>query len=259
VERAIAYEIGRQTKLIEEGGKVVQETRGWDEAKQETFHQRFKEGSADYRYFPEPDLPKLFISEVPEFSHEVLQASLPELPWKRRERYASYGIKEEDVEYLIATKSRSDFFDAVAGALDTDTALITLSANYVVSDLAGIYAKSGSENFASLDAEAFAKLIRLVAAHELSSRGAKDALLILVEKGGDPEEIAKEHNLFQVHDVTALGKVVDTVITGEEKAVAEYKGGKQASLQYLVGKAMKESRGAGNPQELQKLLIEKLG
>lgn len=260
VERAIAYEVKRQTALIESGGKVMQETRGWNEAKQETFHQRFKEGSADYRYFPEPDLPKLFISEIPEFSREALLASLPELPWKRRDRYASeYALRESDIAYLTATKERADFFDAVATALDTDTTLIALAANYVVSDLAGVYAKSGSENFAALDAGAFAKLIRLVAAHELSSRGAKDTLLILVEKGGDPEGIAREHNLLQVHDVAELGKVVEAVIAAETKAVEEYTGGKQASLQYLVGKAMKESKGAGNPQELQKLLIEKLG
>jgi len=260
VERAIAYEIERQKKLIESGGKVVQETRGWNEAKQETFHQRFKEGSADYRYFPEPDLPKLYLSEIPAFSSETLRASLPELPWERRERYAkAYALKKNDAGYLCATLERATFFDAVASALDTDAKLIALAANYIVSDLAGIYAKKGSEDYAALDALAFAKLIRLVAAHALSSRGAKDTLLILVEKGGDPEILAKEHGLIQVHDTAALGKVVDAMLAQEEKAVAEYKTGKQATLQYLVGKAMKESKGAGNPQELQKLIIQKIG
>lgn len=260
VERAIAYEITRQTKLLEEGGVVSQETRGWNESKQETFHQRFKEGSADYRYFPEPDLPKLMLSEVPEFSHEALRASLPELPWERRARYASaYALKESDAAYLCASFDRATFFDAVATALGGDAQLLALAANYVISDLAGLSAKSGNENFASLDAGAFAKLIRLVAARELSSRGAKDTLLIWIEKGGDPEQIAREHNLLQVHDVAALTKVIEAVIEEEKKAVEEYKGGKQASLQYLVGKAMKGSGGAGNPQELQKLLIEKLG
>lgn len=260
VERAIAFEIERQIALIENGGAVMQETRGWDEAKQETFHQRFKEGSADYRYFPEPDLPKLYRGEIPEFSPEALRASLPELPWERRSRYAqAYALKENDAAYLCATFERATFFDAVAAELKNDSKLVALAANYVVSDLAGIYAKREDEEYATLDAEAFAKLIRLVATNDLSSRGAKDTLLILVEQGGDPETIAKEHGLIQVHDAGALGEVVNRVIAQEEKAVKEYKGGKQAALQYLIGKAMKESGGAGNPVQLQKLITEKIG
>lgn len=259
VERAIAFEIDRQTTLIEKGGKVVQETRGWDEMKQETFHQRFKEGSADYRYFPEPDLPKLFLSEIPEFSRDVMRASLPELPWERRERYMKiYTLKENDVAYLCATPERVAFFDAVASALDTDTKLTMLAANYIVSDLAGLYAKRGGEEYTTLNPVEFSKLIQLVYLEKLSSRGAKDTLLIWVEEGGDPETIAKEHNLIQIHDATALSVVVDAVLAQEEKAVQEYKNGKQAALQYLVGKAMKESRGAGNPLELQKLISKKL-
>ena len=261
VERAIAYEIERQTKLIESGGKVVQETRGWDEGGQKSFHQRFKEGSADYRYFPEPDLPKLYLSEMLEFSPTVIRESLPELPWERRARYAEkYALKESDAEYLCATLERAEFFDAVAFALSTDAQLLPIAANYVVSDLAGIYARQGeNDERVSLDADQFAKLIRLVASKQLSSRGAKDTLLIMVEEGGDPETIAQEHNLIQIHDVAQLGSVIEAVLASEEKAVQEYKGGKAAALQYLVGKAMKESKGAGNPQELQKLIIEKLG
>ncbi|MEK7144855.1 MAG: Asp-tRNA(Asn)/Glu-tRNA(Gln) amidotransferase subunit GatB [Patescibacteria group bacterium] len=260
VERAIAFEIQRQTALIEKGGKVVQETRGWDESKQETFHQRFKEGSADYRYFPEPDLPKLFLSDIPEFSHEAIRASLPELPWERRERYVKmYSLKESDVAYLCATPERASFFDAVASALHTDIKLTALAANYIVSDLAGIYAKREGEEYTTLDPAAFSKLIQLVNSHTLSSRGAKDTLLIWIEKGGDPEVIAKEHHLIQIHDSVALGAVVDAVLAQEGKAVQEYKNGKLSTLQYLVGKAMKESRGAGNPLELQKLITEKIG
>lgn len=251
VERAIAYEIERQTKLIESGGKVVQETRGWNETKQETFHQRFKEGSADYRYFPEPDLPKLYLSEIPEFSPETLRASLPELPRERRARYAQLGIKAEDIEFIIASGARGIFFDAVVQELGGGRESAVLAANYFISDLAG---ECGSATPTS-----FAKLIRMFASKELSSRGAKDVLLIMVKQGGDPEDIAKEHNLIQVHDTGLLGTVVDTVLRKEEKAVEEYKSGKIAALQYLVGKAMKESKDAGNPQELQKLIIEKLG
>ncbi|HUY62271.1 MAG TPA: Asp-tRNA(Asn)/Glu-tRNA(Gln) amidotransferase subunit GatB [Candidatus Paceibacterota bacterium] len=259
VERAIAHEIERQTALIESGGKVVQETRGWDEAKQETFHQRLKEGSADYRYFPEPDLPKLVLAELPEFADAAIRASLPELPWQRRARYAeSFGLKDDAIAYLAGSPERSAFFDAIASALDGDAKLCALAANYIASDLAGIYAKEGSEDYAALDAAAFSALIRLTAAGDLSSRGAKDTLAILVAEGGDPAAIAKAHGLLQIHDPAALVGAVDAALAAEPKAVAEYRSGKQAALQYLVGKAMRESRGAGNPERLRELLIEKL-
>ncbi len=257
VERAIAFEIERQTTLIENGGSVVQETRGWNEAKQETFHQRFKEGSADYRYFPEPDLPKLFLSDIPEFSAETIRASLPELPWERRARYARlYALKNTDAAYLCATPERAAFFDAVATALGSDKILIPLAANYIVSDLAGIYAKRGSESYAELDPIAFAKLIHLVSAHELSSRGAKDTLLILVESGGNPEDIAKKHNLIQIHDTEDLRSAVSSVLNEEVKAVEEYRVGKEAALQYLIGKSMKATKGAGNPAILKDLILD---
>ncbi len=260
VERAIAFEIERQTALIVSGGKVDQETRGWDESKQVTFHQRFKEGSADYRYFPEPDLPKLYLSEIPEFSGDALRASLPELPWERRARYArDYALKESDVAYLCATTERAAFFDAIASALNGDTALIALAANYVVSDLAGVYAKKGDEDYSSLDPLSFAKLIRLVSGGELSSRGAKDTLAILVDRGGDPETIAKEQGLIQVHDTGILKEAIRGVLEEEKKAVEEYRAGKDAALQYLLGKSMKATRGAGNPAMLKELIVEMLG
>ena len=259
VERAIAYEIERQTALIKSGGKVVQATRGWDEGKQATFHQRFKEGSADYRYFPEPDLPKLYLSEIPEFSGAALRASMPELPWERRARYErSYGMKETDVAYVAATPERAVFFDATAAALGDEKELVALAANYIVSDLAGLYAKKGSEEYATLDPLAFAKLIRLASIGDLSSRGAKDTLLILVEEGGDPERIAEERGLMQVHDTGVLRAAIKSVLGEETKAVEEYRAGKEAALQYLLGKSMKATRGAGNPNLLKDILIEEL-
>jgi len=260
VERAIAYEIERQTALLERGGKVVQETRGWNEGKQETFHQRFKEGSADYRYFPEPDLPKLILSDLSEFSADVLKASLPELPWERRARYTTaFGLKQEDTAFLVASTDRSEFFDAVVRALDNDKTLVSLAANYILSDLVGIFAKKSIEQYQTIAPTGFAKLIRLVATSSLSSRGAKDTLAIFVDEGGDPEVIAKEHNLMQVHDESILDTFVDAVIASEVKAVEEFRAGKEASLQYLIGKTMKESRGAGNPASIKKILLTKLG
>ena len=250
VERAIAFEVKRQTSLIESGGKVVQETRGWDEAKQETFHQRFKEGSADYRYFPEPDLPKLFISEISEFSREALQASLPELPHERYERYAKLGLKASDAVFISALTERGAFFDAVINELEGQRELIILAANYFISDLAGNPGKATPASFA--------KLIRMFNSQALSSRGAKDTLLIMALKGGDPETVATEKGLIQIHDSTILTTAVDIVLAREEKAVSEYKNGKQATLQYLIGKVMKESGGAGNPGSISKIIVDKL-
>ncbi len=253
VERAIAFEIERQIALIESGGKVVQETRGWDETKQVTFHQRFKEGSADYRYFPEPDLPKLFLSEVQEFSPEKLKATLPELPWDKRNRLRTeYGLKEEVVELFMQDSKLGTFFETVVSGRTADFA--RLAANYITTDLTALLKEKVQSVFP--DADTFIKLIDMSVSNTLSSRGVKDTLSIMVEKGGDPEVIAKERNLIQVHDTAALSEVVRIVLKREEKAVQEYRGGKEAALQYLVGKAMKESGGAGNPGSLRKLIIE---
>ncbi|MDE2173558.1 MAG: Asp-tRNA(Asn)/Glu-tRNA(Gln) amidotransferase GatCAB subunit B, partial [Patescibacteria group bacterium] len=254
------FEVERQTALLEKGEKVAQATRGWNEAKQETFHQRLKEGSADYRYFPEPDLPKLFLSEIPDFSPETLRASLPELPWERRARYAqTYALKESDAAYLCATPERAAFFDAVVAWFGGDAEPVVRAANYVVSDLAGIYAKKGAETYDTLDPSAFAALINMVSAGKLSSRGAKDVLATLVESGGTPEEIAKKHGLIQVHDSEILRGTVKEVLAEETKAVEEYRAGKAASLQYLIGKSMKATRGAGNPAILKDLIVGELG
>ena len=260
VERAIAYEIKRQTALLEEGKEVLQETRGWNEARQETFHQRFKEGSADYRYFPEPDLPKIYLSEIKEFSSEAIRSTLPELPWERRSRYSTlYALRESDAAYLSSTYERATFFDAVTKLFADNTHLLQLAANYIISDLAGLVAAQEDRGYGKLKPEAFAALIQLVDSGTLSSRGAKDILTILVMEGGDPEMIAKKESLIQIHDTQILERAVGIVLAREEKAVLEYKSGKQAALQYLVGKSMKESGGAGNPKRLREILIEKLG
>lgn len=246
VERAILFEVERQITLIESGGTVVQETRGWDETKEETFHQRFKEGSADYRYFPDPDLPKLILSEVEEFLPEAIAATLPELPAVRRARYvAELGFKEENAAFVASVSSRSEFIDAVAPYLTTSRQR-ALAENYFVTDLAG---DSGS-----IEPAEFAKLLRYLEEGALSSRGAKDALTILKRDGGEVDKVVT----LQVSDDSALLEVVRKVVAENEKVVSEYRGGKEASLQYLVGQAMKAMKGAGNPGKLAELLRESL-
>jgi aspartyl-tRNA(Asn)/glutamyl-tRNA(Gln) amidotransferase subunit B len=267
VERAIAFEVERQTKLLEEGGRVVQETRGWDEGKQVTFSQRLKEGGADYRYFPEPDLPKLTLSDVPEFSREEILASLPELPWDRRARYLALGLKETDAEFIGSTLERNNFFDAVLELLSNNAdihetqnnSLITLSANYIVSDLGGYYARTGGIEYEHVTPESFIALMRMIDANELSSRGAKDVLLAMAETGGDPEIIAKEKGMLQVSDPETLLAAVREVLSKNPDAVEEYKGGKEALLQFLVGQSMKATKGAGNPSVLKDLILKEIG
>ncbi len=258
VERAIAFEVERQTKLLDEGGKVVQETRGWDEGKQLTFSQRIKEGSADYRYFPEPDLPKMILSEDPEFSREKIIAALPELPWARRARYAEIGLKEGDAIFIGSSLERSSFFDSLLELIGESKTLPMLSANYIVSDLGGYYAKTGTPEYEHIAAEDFLALMMMIEAGELSSRGAKDVLLVMAEVGGSPKEIASEKGLLQVSDPEALRKTIQELLAAHPDVIKEYKEGKVALLQFLVGQAMKATKGAGNPSVLRELILEEI-
>lgn len=261
VERAIAYEIERQSRLIEKGEKIVQETRGWDETKQETFRQRTKEGSADYRYFPEPDLPKivLSLSDAPsEFNQENIRSTMPELPAARRARYRALGVKPEDIAYLASVFERSVFFDKVLDALAGSKDDILLAVNYITSDLAGIFAKEGVERFDALDAAGFSALIGMIREDKLSSRGAKDLLAIWVSEGGEPAQIAEQRGLLQISDASALKLVVQGVLDANPGPVGEYKAGKEAALQFLLGQAIKATKGAGNPGTLREMLAEAL-
>jgi len=259
VERAIAYECIRQEKLLEAGEEVIQQTRGWDEGKQETFAQRIKEGAADYRYFPEPDLPKLELSSIPELSMDTLKAALPELPWERRARYEGLEMKEEDVVYLVSTLERGVFFDAVVEALN-DADKIKRAVNYLTSDVAGFYKEHPDViEFENLSPASFSDLIEMIAADEISSRGAKDILKVLLEKGGEPRAIAEEKNLFQVQDTEALKVIVKEIITEHPSVVEEYRGGKEASLQFLVGQGMKKTAGSANPAILKEVILGEIG
>lgn len=258
VERAIEYELARQEKALRNGEKLVQETRGWNEAKQETFHQRFKEGSADYRYFPEPDLPKLKISELPEFSTETLAASLPELPWERRARYEALGIKSEDSAFLGSSIVRSSFFDNVLQEISDDRELAKIASNYITSDLAGYYAKSGTPEYEKITPQAFAKLVRMISEGQLSSRGAKEVLAVLAEAGGDPAAIMDEKGLAQVSDPEAIRPAIQQVLAENPAVKEDYLAGKEAAFKYLVGQIMRSTRGTANPELLQQVLTEEL-
>ncbi|MEK7590073.1 MAG: Asp-tRNA(Asn)/Glu-tRNA(Gln) amidotransferase subunit GatB [Patescibacteria group bacterium] len=259
LEKAINYEINRQSKLLENGGTVAQETRGWDENKQETFPQRLKEGSADYRYFPDPDLPKLYISKIKEFSEKNLKSQLPKLPWEKREKYMKeYDIKEEDADMFVKDEFLAKLFDGVAEEFDGDTGLIKTASNYITSDIAGLMKidDTNEKLHKNITAENFAQLMAMTHKNEISSRGAKDILREMYERGGVPSKIAQEKNLFQKSDEDELKKIIEKIISENQKVIYEYKNGKKTSLQFLIGQGMKETQGSANPEVLKKLFVE---
>jgi len=265
VERAIEFEIKRQTDVLESGEEVAQETRGWDEKKEITFSQRSKESAHDYRYFPDPDLPKLKISEIKEFHDDILKESIPELPWKKRERYKKdFGIKNEDVELFVTDKTLGVFFEDVLPEFNSDKGLIKLASNYITSDLAGLVKENldvqrpNEYLLSKITPNDFARLIKMANAGDLSSRGAKDILKIMFEKGGNPKEIAEHENLLQKSDEEELKKIVPQIIKENEQVSNDYKAGKESALQYLIGQGMRATKGSANPKILSKLFIEEL-
>lgn len=256
VERAIAYEVERQVDILESGKEVIQETRGWDEDAQTTFSQREKEESHDYRYFPDPDIPKLNLSLVEDFSKEALLEEQPELPDARRARYAKLGIPEESTETLVNDPELAAFFDAAAEALGKEEEKIRLLVNYITSDLQGLRVNYTETELSAPDH--MAKLIEMVHSGDLSSRGAKDTLVILMQEKRDPEDIATEHGFLQQSDKGTLEAVVDEVIKEHTDVVEDYRSGNEKVLQFLVGQGMKKTKGAANPSMLAELLKQKL-
>jgi len=243
VEKAIKFEMRRQIETLEKGDRVVQETRGWDESKEVTFSQRLKESAHDYRYFPEPDLPKLFIREIPDFAPEALRRTMPELPWEKRERYKKdFGLKESDIEIYVREPKRGRLLEEVAEKLRNSKAgkfesLITLASNYIIVDL-----KKPIPSHDLVD------IIKMISAGEISSRGAKEILKVIESEGGEPLVIAVEKNLIQESDREVLKTLVKEVL--EENAAAP--------IQFLVGQAMKKSGSRANPIILQELFLEML-
>lgn len=267
VERSIVYEIERQVGLLENGEAITQETRGFDESTGKTFSQRKKEDSHDYRYFPEPDIPKLYISRIPEFSPELLRKEMAELPEAKRMRYAKeLGIKNEDIEFFIDNKTLADFFEKVIENFCDDKECMKLASNYIVSDLTGLM-KSNAEQTQKenrTDAEripgqlfpsSFGKLMLMLKNEKLSSRGAKDTLAVMFKDGGEPESIAEKNGWILNNDPEALREVIEKIVKENPEIIAEYKSGKVAIINSLIGKIMKEVKGV-NPALLRTMLLE---
>ncbi len=255
-ERAIKYEVERMIALNEEGkaSEIVQETRGWDEGKQKTFSQRSKESSHDYRYFPDPDLPKMKLLEI--FDIEKMKKELPELPTGKRARYAKdYGIKEEDIETFINDPELAKWFEEVTGVIPAKAGILTAS-NYITSDYIGIKKSNPTAKLPS--PQNFAELISMVIEGKISSRAAKDILATIVMEDASPMNIATERDLLQKNDEGALKEIAQKAIDANPEAVLSYKAGKENAIMSLVGAIMKETKGSANPGLAKKILIDLL-
>ena len=252
VERAIKYELGRMKELIEENkvDEIVQETRGWDEGKQKTFSQRKKESSQDYRYFPDPDLPKLKLHEA--FDLAKMKKKLPELPEAKRVRYKKdFGIKDEDIEVYINDTELGTWFEEISRIL-LDKDKIKIVSNYITTDFMGL--KKANLDIQCPSANNMAELSSMIVEGKISSRSAKDILAMIVLKDASPLKIAKENNLLQSNDTEALKAIAQKIIDSNPKVVADYKGGKEQALMSLVGQIMKETKGSANPTITKQIL-----
>jgi aspartyl-tRNA(Asn)/glutamyl-tRNA(Gln) amidotransferase subunit B len=268
VEKAIDYETKRQIALLEKNKKVIQETRGWHDEKKITFSQRKKEESHDYRYFPEPDLPPLELSD--EFLEEI-KKEIPELPQLKKERFKKeYYLLDKEADFYISQKELSYYFEQVVSELrnwvkekkfkeripeSEFKKLIKLASNYISSDLQGLLkGKLVTDKDFLISPENFAEFCSMIYLGEISSKIAKSLLLSMFETGQDPSQIISEKGLRLITSESEIESVVREVINDNEKAVTDYKKSKENALQFLIGKVMAKTKGTANPETVQKLL-----
>lgn len=258
IEKAINYEIKRQTEALAEGEKLVQETRGWDENKSQTVRQRIKESSADYRYFPEPDIPPFAIS--PDWVEEI-RAHLTETPMDKKKRFMEqYALGADQAGILIADKKMADYAEMVISELRAwidssgdswerqQKKLAKITVNWLTSELMK-YFNNREVNISQLKItpENFAELIALVYQSKINSSAGQEILKIMVEKGGDPSQIMAELGLEQMDNDDELEKLIKRIIEENPGQAEQYKNGKEALLQYFVGQAMAATKGKANP------------
>ncbi|MEL6869197.1 MAG: Asp-tRNA(Asn)/Glu-tRNA(Gln) amidotransferase subunit GatB [Pseudomonadota bacterium] len=252
IERAIEYEVERQADILESGGSVVQQTRLYDADADETRAMRSKEEAHDYRYFPDPDLLPVVVSD--DFI-EAQRGSLPELPAARRQRFESeLGLKAEDADQLVGQRALADFFDVCATSVKP-----TLAANWVLGELSAALNKDGiSVQDSPVSAEAFAGLLALIEDDTVSGKIAKQVFETMWTEGGSADEIIDAKGLKQITDSGAIEAIVDSVLDASPEQVQQFLDGKEKVLGYLVGQVMKESRGKANPGQVNTLLRKKL-
>ncbi len=291
VEKGIDYEIKRQTEILNPGQKVIQETRGWDDIKEVTVGQREKEEARDYRYFPEPDLPILHLG-VADFINGI-KAEIPELPQQRRERFKKeYNLLDKKIEVFVFNKDFGEYFEKVMSELrnwvkeveikrkverEEFLKLTKLCSNYIITDLQGLLKGASvterSENGAKvkkkfisstigedflITQENFAEFITLIYTAAISSKIAKQVLSEMFSTGADPSHIIEEKGLVQITDVAQIEKIIKEVISKNKKAVEDFKKGKTAASQYLIGQIMAQTKGKANPQIVRDILSKTL-
>ncbi|MBK3798066.1 Asp-tRNA(Asn)/Glu-tRNA(Gln) amidotransferase subunit GatB [Azospirillum brasilense] len=252
VMQAIEYEARRQIEIIEEGGKIDQETRLWDTTKFVTRSMRSKEEAHDYRYFPDPDLLPL---ELDAEWVEDIKKTLPELPDDKKARFISeYKLSPYDANVLVSEKARADFYEAVAKGRDPK-----LAANWVTGELFGYLNKAGKEIEESpVSAENLGGLIDLIADNTISGRIAKEVFEAMFETGGKPADIVEKKGLRQVTDTGAIESSIDAVLAANADKVAEFRSGKDKLFGFFVGQVMKATQGKANPALVNEILMAKL-
>lgn len=255
VEKSVEYEVKRQIELLEKGKPIVQETRGWDDAKQKTFSQRSKEDAHDYRYFPDPDLPPITIEKT-----VVVTASenMPLLPSALRNHFAELGLNLAQIDTIVEEPEIADILRLVLDEHDNKTAKTI--ANWLTGELQR--ALTGSEitlSQISTSVPHMVKLSSMLDEAKLSSTSAKEVLLESIITNSDPEKIASDKNLLQVSDEGELAMIVEQVLSENEKAAADVRNGEMKAIGFLVGQVMKASAGRANPAKVQQLIKKQLG
>ena len=253
ITRAIEYEAMRQVEVIEQGGKIYQETLRWDEVSGKTFSMRDKENAQDYRYFPEPDLGIIKISDE---MIENIKKTLPEMPESRKERYIKeFKLPEYDSNILTSSKYLSDLFEKATEKCHNPKAV----SNWIMTDITRILNEKEQEpNDIPFKSEDLGKLVELIDKGTISSKIAKQVLEEMFENPKDPEDIIKEKGWIQISDEGAIKEVVTKILEANPASIADFKAGKDRALGFLVGQAMKETRGKANPQMLNKMFLEEL-
>lgn len=254
VEAAIEYEVRRHIEVLEGGGTLVQETRGWDEVRSKTFSQRKKESSHDYRYFPDPDLPKINLAINNVFDISRLSEMMPELPSNKRIKYNNLGLARNQTEILVTKPELGKYFEEVIKSTDSPESLKN-AGNYITSDVLGLLSQDQSLALEENSASRMADLMNTVARGEITSRVAKDILKKVVFEGENPSEIISSLGLKKSSE-SDLRAVVEQVLKEHAQVVLEYKGGKDSVLQFLVGQGMRLSKGAADPSVMKELLIK---
>jgi aspartyl-tRNA(Asn)/glutamyl-tRNA(Gln) amidotransferase subunit B len=255
------FEVARQGRILNHGGKVESETRGWREETGETASQRSKEEAHDYRYFPEPDLPPIAVSR--EWVAK-LRAQLPELPDARRERLVSqYGLTPYEANLLTESRAKADYYEQTLNLVSGEDlhARAKLVANWALGDVARLINDSGldfGDSDVKLRPEGLAALMRLLQDGGVTNAAAKEVLRAAFATGAEPETIVEERGLGAIETGDVVIEAVRKVIAEQQKAVADYKAGKETALKALLGGVMKETRGRAKPQDVERLLKEEL-